>query len=152
MAGEHVTGRREDGEGRRGADDAVVLVCDDDPSVVALIQNILEDLPGVRSVAAYDGEEALALAEKIKPALLLLDLRIPRIDGAMVARRLKATEATSAVPIVAVSALSSGPRIAREAGCDGWISKPFDVEELAYVVRLFLGHSGPVHQGTGEKH
>ena len=131
-------------------EDTVVLVVDDDPDIVALIEGIVSGLPGVRSVAAYDGEQALALARKVKPALLLLDLRIPLVDGAMVARRLKSDPATQSIPIVAVSALTSGPRIAKDAGCDGWISKPFELDELTYIVRLFLQAGGPVHLGSGE--
>lgn len=128
-----------------------MLVVDDDPEVVRLIESILRDLPGVRPVAAYDGEEALALARKETPALLLLDLRIPRVDGAMVARRLKSDPATEAIPIVAVSALASGPRIAQEAGCDGWISKPFEVDELAYVVRMFLERAEQARRDVTER-
>lgn len=132
-------------------DERVVLVVDDDPEVVRLIESILRDVPGVRPVAAYDGEEALALARKETPALLLLDLRIPRVDGAMVARRLKSDPATEAIPIVAVSALASGPRIAQEAGCDGWISKPFEVDELAYVVRMFLERAEQARRDVTER-
>ncbi len=126
-------------------DDRVVLVVDDDPEIVRLIEAIISGLAGVRPVAAGDGEEALELAYRKKPALILLDLRIPKVTGAIVARRLKADPTTHSIPIVAVSALSDGPRIAQQAGCDGWISKPFEVEELAYLVELFLqrAEAGP---------
>jgi CheY-like chemotaxis protein len=117
----------------------VVLICDDDPQIVRLIESVIADIGGVRSIAAYDGEEALALAHSESPALLLLDLRIPKVSGPIVARRLKADPLTRDLPIVAVSALKNGPSLAQGAGCDGWLSKPFDIDELAMIVRAFVG-------------
>jgi two-component system, cell cycle response regulator DivK len=117
----------------------VVLICDDDPQIVRLIESVIAGIGGVRTIAAYDGEEALALAYAEYPALLLLDLKIPKVSGPIVARRLKADPLTRDLPIVAVSALKNGPTLAQDAGCDGWLSKPFDIDELAMIVRAFVG-------------
>jgi CheY-like chemotaxis protein len=87
----------------------------------------------------------LALALKERPTLLLLDLNIPKVSGPIVARRLKADPETKDLPIVAVSALKNGPRLAKDAGCDGWLSKPFEIDELALIVQAFVeGARNPV--------
>ena len=125
--------------------DPLVLICDDDPEIVRVIESVVNGVGGVRTLAAYDGEEVLAFALKERPALLLLDLNIPKVSGPIVARRLKADPETKDLPIVAVSALKNGPRLAKDAGCDGWLSKPFEIDELTLIVQAFLeGAKNPV--------
>jgi CheY-like chemotaxis protein len=82
---------------------------------------------------ASDGIEALELARTIQPAIVLMDLRMPGMDGWEATRRLKRDPKTSHIPIVALTAHALTPEIntARDAGCDAVIAKPCDITVLA---------------------
>jgi CheY-like chemotaxis protein len=103
-----------------------VLIVDDDVDNRGVIASIVGDLLGHQPVLAEDGQQALALADD-RPDLILLDLRLPGLDGFEVARRLKAAERTADIPIVAISALADRDdrEAAYAAGCVGWVTKPF---------------------------
>ena len=91
-------------------------------------------------IEALTGEEGVALAESHRPALILMDLRLPVLDGYEATRRIKANSALSQIPIIAVSsyALSGDDVAALEAGCDAYISKPFSPRELLAKIREYL--------------
>lgn len=119
-----------------------VLVVDDDPDSLVVVQTVLKEVLGVASVPATDAMEAMTVINKVKPRLILLDVRMPgpssAYDGLSVARRVKADRATRHIPIVAVSGLSDGWEIAREAGCEDFIEKPFEVDTFVRVVQKHL--------------
>ncbi len=94
---------------------------------------------------AQDGLEALDLAFCVRPRLILMDLMMPRMDGWEATRRLKADDRTKGITIIAVSAyaLTDERQMARQAGCDDFIPKPYDLEVLADVVRGVLGPAPP---------
>jgi len=98
---------------------------------------------GFRVVTANDGIEALAAAEAEWPAVILMDLEMPRMDGWEAIRRLRAHPMTADIPIVALSAYAFGeePQRAREAGADLCLSKPCLPSQAARVVRAMLGSS-----------
>jgi CheY-like chemotaxis protein len=81
---------------------------------------------------AGDGDEALALANMLLPNIIVLDIRLPGIDGFEVARRLRESDRTSAIPIVLVSGYKSKAVDAavRESGCEGHLVKPFSARAL----------------------
>ena len=122
-----------------------VLVIDDDPDSLVVMQTLLKEVLGVASVGARDAAEAFAIIDRITPSLILLDVRMPgptsSYDGLMVARRVKGDFATRRVPVVAVSGLSNGKEIARKVGCEDFIEKPFEIDAFVRVVRKHLPRS-----------
>jgi two-component system, cell cycle response regulator DivK len=89
---------------------------------------------------AADGLEAIDIATRIHPAVILMDLMMPRLDGWEATRRLKADARTRDITIIALSAVSfiDEQQAAREAGCDDFIPKPCDLVQLADVLRRIL--------------
>jgi CheY-like chemotaxis protein len=90
---------------------------------------------------AVDGREGVALAQRLRPDLVLLDLSLPEIDGWQVASILKADARTQAIPIIAITAhaMVGDEEKALHAGCDAYLSKPVDFLELERVVQQLLG-------------
>jgi two-component system chemotaxis response regulator CheY len=89
---------------------------------------------------AADTAEAIALADRVRPDLVLLDVMMPGGSGLALIERLRSTPGLATVPVVVVSAFvtDGDRRAAREAGADGFIEKPFDPDELASVVEELL--------------
>ena len=116
-----------------------VLIVDDESEMRASIGEFLRS-NGYGVCEAADGEEALAKTFTEKPDLILLDLRLPKVDGYQVCQTLKGNPITSAIPIMMVTALSATPQKVKgiEYGADDYISKPFDLEELGARVRMIL--------------
>jgi DNA-binding response OmpR family regulator len=120
--------------------DELILVADDDEDILALVSLRLRRL-GYRVAEARDGEEALAEVARERPALVILDLMMPRVDGYGVIRRLRADPETASLPVVVLSARARSADAAAglEAGADVYLSKPFRAEELAAAIRGLLG-------------
>jgi two-component system, cell cycle response regulator DivK len=118
---------------------ALVLLVDDSADARAMYGEYLE-YSGFRVVTATNGEEALAAAQAEWPAVIVMDLAMPRMDGWEAIRRLRADPMTSDIPIVALSAYAFGdaPQRAREAGADLCLSKPLLPPQIARVVRAML--------------
>jgi len=118
-----------------------VLYIEDNPVNVLLVEAALEREPGVRLVTAPLPELGLDLARADRPDLILLDIQLPSIDGFEVLRRLRAADATRAIPVVAVSANAMPADIQRAlaAGFDGYLTKPLDIEQLRTTVRRSWG-------------
>jgi two-component system alkaline phosphatase synthesis response regulator PhoP len=116
-----------------------VLIVDDNPQNLELIQAYLEDVE-CKTVPAYNGMEALDLAARKKPDLVLLDVMMPKMSGFEVCRRLKSDPATSNIPVIMVTALSEFGDIERgiECGTDDFVSKPVNRLELLARVRTML--------------
>jgi signal transduction histidine kinase/CheY-like chemotaxis protein len=117
-----------------------VLIVEDDEASQSLMREVVEGTMNGRARVCGDGEQALADAIADPPALILLDLMLPRVSGWEVARRLRQHPATRNLPIIAVSALARPQEreAALHAGCDAYLSKPFLPEELARVVTTTL--------------
>ena len=116
-----------------------VLICDDDPAILRVIQVNLE-VEGFDVVAAHNGEEAVALAEAESPDLVILDIMMPRMDGYETVERLKANEATRGIPVVFLSAKAQSSDIERGKtyGVEEYLTKPFDPTDLIEVVERLL--------------
>lgn len=125
---------------------ALVLLVDDSLDARLMYGEYLR-FAGFRVVTADNGEEALAAAQAEWPAVILMDLAMPRMDGWEAIRRLRADPLTSEIPIVALSAYAcgDGPERAREAGADLCLSKPCLPPQVARVVRAMLGSSRTAH-------
>jgi two-component system KDP operon response regulator KdpE len=118
-----------------------ILVVDDEPDVLMAIRITLESV-GHTVLEAANGATALARARE-NPDGILLDIRLPDIDGLEVLRRLKADAAVSSIPVVCISAHSSPGTVqaAIDLGAAGYVGKPFDVFELRATVADVM--SGP---------
>ena len=117
-------------------DRLLVLVVEDDPDISDLVTDILELDLDVRTTKAEDGERGLEMTKELRPDLVLLDIKLPKISGLEVARRLKADPRTRAIPLIA---LTSEPRdTTLAAGCDDHIAKPFDILDLVQTTRANL--------------
>jgi DNA-binding response OmpR family regulator len=119
-----------------------ILVVEDEPRLASLLNTGLTE-EGFAVVAAYDGEAALGYATSSEFDVILLDLNLPKIDGAMVARRLR--QRGSRVPIVMLTARDSVRDIVGglNLGADDYLTKPFSFEVLVARLRA-IGRRGPI--------
>ena len=117
----------------------MVLAVDDEEDSLLLLTQTLE-LSGHSTIAAIDGETALALAKAFCPDLILLDIVLPDISGFTVLDQLKQNRRTAAIPVVAVTALAAVEDQARllQAGCQACLSKPYLLEDLDAIVDHYL--------------
>ncbi|MDA0337565.1 MAG: response regulator [bacterium] len=124
-----------------------VLVVDDEEDVRSTLSEFLGE-HGFATVEAADGEEALAKSFTEKPDLILLDLRLPKVDGYQVCQTLKGNPITSVIPIIMVTALNATPQkvMGMEYGADDYIEKPFDLEELLARIRMVMRRAQAVAQ------
>ena len=106
-----------------------ILVVDDEPTVRDMLKDFLTS-PEYEVLTAASGEQALALAEWEEPEVILLDARMPGIDGLETCRRLKAEEKTRWIPIIMMTGFGIMPGEAETIGAEDFISKPFDLADL----------------------
>ena len=120
--------------------DSLVLIGEDEPDNRLILQTVVETLLGVRAEVAGDGLAVLASVERERPKVILLDLMMPGLDGFQVTRHLKGDPATASIPIVAVSAMArpDDRETALAAGCDDFVRKPFELDDLEAVIRTYL--------------
>lgn len=116
----------------------LVLVVEDNPRNRRLVEMVLRR--HYRLAFAEDGEMALEQVDRLRPDLVLLDIQIPKLDGLEVVRRLKANDATRAIPVVALTSYAMEVDRERilEAGCDGYLAKPIDTRTLPLDVARYL--------------
>ena len=118
---------------------STVLLVDDNPQNVELLQAFLESLP-VKLVTAVDGVDALEKVAEHNPDLILLDVMMPRMSGFQVCKRLKSDPKTKDIQILMVTALNELGDIeqANECGTDDFVSKPVNKIELLTRVKSLL--------------
>lgn len=118
----------------------VVLVADDEDDVRALVVYRMSKA-GYEVVEATDGEQAVRLAKERLPALAVVDVMMPKVDGYEVTRQLRADEATRRMPIILLTARAQDQDVQRgfAAGADDYIRKPFSPQELRARVQAILG-------------
>jgi CheY-like chemotaxis protein len=115
-----------------------VLIVDDDEAIRAVLQDAIE-FGGYRVEVAEDGAQALAVLEHYQPQLILLDMRMPVMDGWTFARRLR--DQGNTTPIVVMTATQDAKAWAAEIQAQGVLPKPFDLVE---VLAVLAAHCTPV--------
>jgi len=115
-----------------------ILVVEDTEDNRQIIRDLLSSV-GYELIEAADGAEAVAMAQAHRPDLILMDIQLPVMDGYEATRRIRANPELATVPIIAVTsyALSGDETKAREAGCDGYVAKPFSPRHLLAKIREF---------------
>ena len=132
-------------------DYAKVLVVDDDVDTVELLTKRLS-ADGYHTSEAYDGEQALKRAEEYGPDVIILDIKMPKIDGYEVCRRLKRSEDTRLIPVIMLTVKGNVPDKVKglDIGADDYIPKPFDYRELSRRVRYWSTLKKGVEERVGE--
>ena len=113
-----------------------VLIVEDNGKNMKLVRDVLQ-ATGYSTLEATTGEEAVELALSHAPALVLMDVQLPGIDGVEALERMRQNERTASIPVLALTAQAmSGDRERfLDAGFDGYLSKPVDVDGLLQAVR-----------------
>jgi len=133
----------------------LILLVDDEPSIVQLARMYLER-DGFRIDSANDGEAALEKVARQQPALVVLDIMLPKLDGLEVCRRLRASQNPSAILMLTARDEDIDKILGLELGADDYLTKPFNPRELVARVRAILRRgersakveeSSPIHLG-----
>lgn len=121
-------------------DRPLVLVADDDPDILDLVRYRLER-SGYTVATAVDGNEAVRLAQELEPALAVLDVMMPCLNGFEVTRRLRENAVTARIPVILLTAKAQEADVQEgfAAGADDYIRKPFSPRELSARVQAVLG-------------
>ena len=116
-----------------------ILIVEDNPLVVELLQTILEYL-GYAPIVAMTGKQGVNLATSHLPDLVLLDISLPDMDGFTAARQIRQNQKTHSIPILATTGRVSFENKEKclQSGCDDYISKPFTPKQLASRIEKLL--------------
>jgi len=116
-----------------------ILVVEDNDNNLYLIRFLLES-NNCEVLVAKDGERGVALAKSEKPDLILMDIQLPKMDGYAATRAIKGDPAISAIPVVVLTsfAMPEDQKKAEEAGCDEYIAKPINPDEVMKVIKKFF--------------
>ncbi len=117
-----------------------ILICDDDPAILRVLQVNLE-VEGYTTLLAHHGEEALEIAAREKPDLIILDIMMPRLDGYGACERLKADPDLKDIPVVFLSAKAQQSDIekGKTYGVADYLTKPFDPDVLVETIERLVG-------------
>lgn len=118
----------------------VILVADDDPGILEVVKIILTD-SGYKVVTEENPANIIQRIKEFRPKLILMDLWMSGMDGHEVTVLLKKRAAIAHIPIIIISALNEGEKLAKEAGADDFLAKPFDISDLLAIVEKHLKSS-----------
>jgi DNA-binding response OmpR family regulator len=118
--------------------DSYILVVDDDIAILETIQDVLE-FEGYRVKTLHDGTQILQQVHAETPGMILLDLRMPMIDGRALYHKPQEDAVAARIPVVLVTADGSGSAYASELGAASYLAKPFDIDTLFACVERFMG-------------
>jgi CheY-like chemotaxis protein len=132
-----VVASKETGDATRR--ERTILVAEDDADIRLMMSTLL-GMKGYRVVEAGDGQEALDVAQRERPDVVLMDLQLPRLNGFAVARFIRQSDALRHMPIVVVSAHDPAKHrnLALAAGCNAYVQKPIDFDRLNELIVSLL--------------
>jgi CheY-like chemotaxis protein len=121
-----------------------ILYVEDNEDNIYVMTNRLKR-KGFTVLVAMDGEQGIAIATAEQPALILMDLSLPVLDGWEATRRIKASEKTRHIPVIALSAhaMTGDREKALAAGCDDFDTKPVELERLLGKIETLRSKQGP---------
>lgn len=121
-----------------------ILIVEDEPAIVTMLEYNLKS-EGYETIVAVDGAQALAMAEKERPSLILLDWVLPKITGVEVCRQIRRKSQNSEIPIIMLTARGeeSDKVLGLKLGADDYITKPFSLPELNARIKAVLRRAGP---------
>lgn len=114
-----------------------ILVCDDDPGILEMLELILEET-GHIIIPEQNSLNVKMIIEKESPDLLLLDLWMPVISGDQILAAVRLNPQTTALPVIIFSASKDGADIAKKSGATAFVAKPFDIDELFSTINSCL--------------
>lgn len=114
----------------------LVLIVEDEEPIAQALAYVVEDA-GYRTLIATDGKAALALERAHRPALIITDLMMPRMNGRDLIAALRATDDHATPPVVLMTA--AGARFTENIGADATLSKPFDIADVEALLARFIG-------------
>jgi two-component system, cell cycle response regulator DivK len=117
--------------------DELVLIVDDNAKNLKLARDVLRH-GGFRTLEAATGRDGVLLAAEHRPDLVLMDIRLPDIDGTEAVRLLKNDERTAGIPVVALTAMDADREQFARDGFDGYLEKPISVRDFADQIREWL--------------
>lgn len=115
-----------------------ILIADDEPNVCSLVSSMLgKDYTVLK---ASNGEEAINIARSQKPHLILMDIMMPKVDGYTACSTIKTDQATKMIPVVMITGVGHelNKKLATEIGADGYVTKPFTLQDLLDTIDQFL--------------
>ena len=119
-----------------------ILVVDDSPTALRLTRDALAE-KGFEALTAVDGDDALEVANREHPDLVVLDIVLPKKNGFQVCRKLKTDPATSAMKVILLSSKKEehDRQWGLRQGADSYVTKPYDLDELVADIERFLGEA-----------
>jgi len=117
----------------------LILIVEDNPKNLKLVRDTLQ-VKGYQTIESETGEEGVRLAHERQPALILMDIQLPGINGVEALKRLRADPVTSSTPVIAITAsvMTQDRTRIMAAGFDGFQGKPISVRELLATMRGIL--------------
>lgn len=113
-----------------------ILVIDDDRSILEVMKIMLEE-KGFEVLITSEGKEIENIIKSYDPSLIFLDIWMPGIDGKKITKNLKSSPKSQGIPVVIISALNDTRKIAKEIGADGFLAKPFDIQDLWQIAAKY---------------
>ena len=117
----------------------VILIVEDDPKSLELTRDVIE-ASGYSTISAIDGEQGVKLARDKKPDLILMDIMMPKMDGYTACHAIKMDELIKEIPVIMLTAAGYelNKKFAQNMGASGYITKPFNIEELQGIINQYL--------------
>ena len=115
-----------------------ILIADDDPGILEVVKIILEEDGKYEVVSVAEGNKVESLIKSEHPNLILLDIWMPGCDGRELTRKIKSDDKIKDIPLLLISAYNDIESKAAEAGADGFVEKPFDINNLKTKVTQFI--------------
>jgi DNA-binding response OmpR family regulator len=114
-----------------------ILIVEDDIDILTVLTMTLKE-EGYQVEGTLNGDETFTRTERFKPDLVIMDIYLSGTNGKEICKKLKSDKKTSHIPVILISASTQLRSTVKECGADGFISKPFDTEDLLYGISNFL--------------